>query len=111
MNDSLKRLGVDLLLSNHFIELQALEELRQLMKLRQTNEELLEYFASSLWWLIHYSEKHDIPLPEREKIIQAVERVMNIAKSMPTDQLNFNNGSQQRKIQHYHYLVLNTNTR
>jgi hypothetical protein len=71
-------------MSDHFIKLQSMEELRQIMKLKTANEELLEYFASSLWWLIRYSEKYNIPLPEKDKIIQAVESAMKIAEDMPT---------------------------
>lgn len=72
---------------NEYAELAAIEKLRYAVRIKQSNEQLLEHFASSLWWLIHYSEKHNIPLPEKDKIIQAVERAMKLAENIPPTNL------------------------
>lgn len=40
------------------------QELNDAMRIKRTNDELLEYLVSSLRWLIHYSKKNRIPLPD-----------------------------------------------
>jgi|GEM_PF-5116718 len=70
---------------NDYLERAAVEKLRYALQVKKINEELLEYFASSLRWLIHYSEKNGIPLPEKDKIILAIDRVMIIVAQLPTN--------------------------
>ena len=71
---------------DYHIKMQAIQELKEAVTIKKANEELLDYFTSSLRWLIHYSEKNNIPLPEKDKIIKAVERAMEIAnKTAPTN--------------------------
>lgn len=69
----------------------AVEKLRYALKVKQVNDELLEQLASSLRWLLHYSEKNGIPLPEKDKIIALIDRAIEIESRLPT---NLNN---QRK--------------
>jgi hypothetical protein len=57
----------------------AMEELRGALKLKEINEELLDQLASGLQWLIHYSSKYQIPLPELDKISALIDRTMAIA--------------------------------
>lgn len=61
----------------------AIEELKEALKIKQTNDELLEYLSSSLRWLIHYSNKYQISLPEKEKISLILDRIMDINKGLP----------------------------
>ena len=56
------------------IKMASFQELQQLMKLSMANAELLEYLSSSIQYLIYYSSKHNIQLPEREKIGEIVKR-------------------------------------
>ena len=45
------------------------------------NDELLEYLSSSLKWLLHYSNKYHVPLPEKDMIIRMLENIMDVDKS------------------------------
>ena len=49
------------------------------------NDELLEYLSSSLRWLLHYSHKYQIPLLEKDKILETLENIMNVDKKLPPD--------------------------
>ena len=62
----------------------AIEELKEALKIKQVNDELLEYLSSSLSWLIHYSNKYQISLPEKEKISLILERILDINKGLPS---------------------------
>lgn len=48
--------------------LAAFQELRNAIKIKRVNDELLEYLVSSLQWLIRYSKKNHISLPDIDKI-------------------------------------------
>ena len=61
----------------------AYQELRYAMQFKRVNEELLEYLSSSIRQLLHYSKKHNIALPERDKIEEIVSRAMAIADKLP----------------------------
>jgi hypothetical protein len=58
------------------------------MQFKRVNEELLEYLSSSIRWLLHYSKKNNIPLPEKDKIHKIVDRAMAIADKLPRDRNN-----------------------
>ena len=60
-----------------------MERLRNTLKVKRVNDELLEYLASSLRWVIHYCRKHDIPLPEEEKIIDLCNKAIEIERKLP----------------------------
>jgi hypothetical protein len=70
-----------------------MEELRGALKLKEINEELLDQLASGLRWLLHYSSRYNIPLPEKDKISDLIDRSMAIADKMepltatPSDEL------------------------
>lgn len=68
--------------STEYMKKAALAELRTALKLRQMNDELLEYLTSSLDWLMHYADKNQIPLPERDKMSRMSEKVWNMYKNM-----------------------------
>jgi hypothetical protein len=61
-----------------------LEELRHTLKVKRINDELLEHLASTLRWLLRYSEINNIALPEKDKIILALDRAMEIAEKLPS---------------------------
>ena len=65
------------------MKMAALEELKDALKTKQVNDELLEYLSSSIRWILHYSNKHNIPLPEKGKILDVLDRVMVISKGVP----------------------------
>lgn len=70
-------------LDDYHIKMQEIQELREAVKLKRINEELLEQLASSLRWLLHHSQKYNIPLPETDKIIALLERTMEITDKLP----------------------------
>jgi hypothetical protein len=61
----------------------AYQELTHAIKFKRINEELLEYLCSSIGWLLHYSKKNNIALPERDKIEEFVSRAIAIADKLP----------------------------
>jgi len=61
----------------------AFQEIKDAIKIKRVNDELLEYLVSSLRWLLHYSKKNHILLPEMDKIEQIVNRTMKIAEKLP----------------------------
>jgi hypothetical protein len=46
----------------------AYDELKDAIRIKRVNDELLEHLISSLRWLFHYSDKNHISLPERDKM-------------------------------------------
>lgn len=68
----------------HHIKMAVYQELQDALKLKQVNEELLEYLTSSLRWLIHYTNKNKIALPELDKIDQILNTAMDIANKLPS---------------------------
>ena len=69
--------------SKDFIEKATMEELKQALKLRQINEELYECLISSLSYILYYCHKHDISLPERDKISLLLDRFNAINEKLP----------------------------
>jgi hypothetical protein len=64
------------------------ERLRNTMMVKRVNDELLEHLTSSLRWIIHYCKKHDIPLPEQDKIIDLCNKAIEIEKKLPSNELS-----------------------
>jgi hypothetical protein len=52
------------------MKMAAFQELKDVLQVKRVNDELLEYLSSSLHWLLHYSHKYQIPLSEKNKIIE-----------------------------------------
>ena len=65
------------------IESAAVEKLQYALKVKQVNDDLLEQLASSLRWLVHYSEKYGIVLPEKDKIVLLITRAIEIEGRLP----------------------------
>jgi hypothetical protein len=61
-----------------FMKMAAFQELKEALEIKRVNDDLLEYLASSLRYILYYSKKHNIPVPEREKIIELMDKAMNI---------------------------------
>lgn len=68
-----------------YVELAAVEKLKYALKVKQLNQELTEQLASSLRWLLHYSAKHNIPLPEQDKIIDLIDKAVEIESRLATN--------------------------
>lgn len=79
-------------------KLQLFQELKDALKIKKINDELLEQLASSLRYLIHYSEKHNIPLPEKDKLISLIDHIFEISQKYPqTANFNINRKFTQRR--------------
>lgn len=63
----------------------AFQELQEALQIKNINDELLEYLASSLNWLLHYASKYNINLPEKDRIYEVLERAMAIASKLPSN--------------------------
>jgi len=61
----------------------AFRELQDAIRVKRVNDELLEYLAASLRWILHYAKKYNIPLPEQDKINEVLQRTMSIADKLP----------------------------
>ena len=70
--------------NTYHIKMAVLEELRHTLKVKRINDELLEHLASTLRWIIRYSETNNITLPEKDKIVLALDRAMEITEKLPT---------------------------
>ena len=66
------------------MKLAAFQELQDALKIKRINDELFEFLTSSLWWLLHYSRKNSLPLPEKDRIIHILDRMMTISDKLPT---------------------------
>ena len=64
--------------SNYHLKLQLANELREAIIVKNVNEELLEQLSSSLMWLIRYSEKYHVALPESDKIVSLIEKAQRL---------------------------------
>lgn len=64
------------------------QELRDALRVKRLNDELLEYFTSSLGWIMNYCERNNIPLPERKKILELMNKAIEIEKKFPTDYIS-----------------------
>jgi hypothetical protein len=60
----------------------AYHELKDAIKIKRVNDELLEYLVSSLQWLVHYSKKNNIPLPDIDKIEETINRAIDTAEKL-----------------------------
>jgi 2-phosphoglycerate kinase len=60
----------------------AFQELKDAIKIKRVNDELLEYLVSSLQWLVRYSKKNHIPLPDIDKIEETIDRAINTAERL-----------------------------
>lgn len=69
----------------YHIKMAAFQELQEALQIKNVNDELLEFLISSLRWLLHYETKHNIQLPEKEKISEIVSKGMEIAAKLPSN--------------------------
>ena len=52
-----------------YMKLAAFQELKEALETKRMNDELLEYLASSLRYILRYSQKYNIPIPEQTKFL------------------------------------------
>ena len=78
--------NVDLVYMNSIehMKIAAFQELQEALKIKRINDQLLEFLASSLRWIIHYAKKNNMDIPDREKIIALIDRAMEVEDKLPT---------------------------
>lgn len=64
--------------SIYHIKIAAFQELKEALDTKRMNDELLEYLASSLRFILRYGEKHHIPIPESDKIMKMINLLISI---------------------------------
>ena len=84
--------------STDYNTLAGFHELKDPLQVKRVNDELLEYLFSSLRWLLHYSHKYQIPLPEKDKILETLENIMNVEKKLPPN-FKHPNGTPKESIE------------
>lgn len=65
------------------IKAATIQELQNAVKIRRVNMELLEFLVSSLRWILHYCQKHDMEMPEKDKITELINRAIEIDNKTP----------------------------
>jgi hypothetical protein len=69
--------------STGHMKLAAFQELKEALQVKRVNDKLLEYLSSSIRWLLKYEKKYNINLPEREKMLEILENILNVNKKLP----------------------------
>jgi hypothetical protein len=64
--------------STEHMKIAAFQELQEALKVKRVNDELLEFLASSLGWILRYAKKNNMEIPDKEKIIEIMNRAMVI---------------------------------
>lgn len=72
--------------SDKYIEQGAIEKLRYALHVQKVNKELAEHLNDSLLWVLHYCKKHNIPLPNLEKIRQIIDKSLELEQKTTPDQ-------------------------
>lgn len=52
----------------------ALQEYENAKRLKNINQELYDQLAGSIYYLLKYSEKYNIPLPKKDELIRMVKK-------------------------------------
>jgi hypothetical protein len=61
-----------------YMKLAAFQELKEALEIKKTNDELLEYLSSSLRFILRYGQKYNIPIPESDKILDMINKLISI---------------------------------
>lgn len=71
-------------MNQYQIAIMTLNELKAALRLKKLNQELYEQLIGSIRWLLRYSEKNGIALPDRDKLSTIVERTHTIIGKFAT---------------------------
>lgn len=91
----------------------AIEEHKKAIKLKNMNQELMEHLTGSIFYLLKYSEKHGLPVSNRDGLLQMLEKanflideityqpIVNTNKDQPDSEQNHLFGSVTISINEY----------
>ena len=65
------------------MKIAAFQELQDALRIKQVNEELFEHLDAALRWILRYVKKHNIPMPEQEKLLRLLDRAEEIEDKLP----------------------------
>jgi 5-methylcytosine-specific restriction endonuclease McrBC GTP-binding regulatory subunit McrB len=65
------------------VKMAAIHELQDAVKIRHINMELLNYLTSSLRWILRYCQKNNIEIPEKDKIVDLIDKAIEIDNRTP----------------------------
>jgi hypothetical protein len=77
--------------SAEYMKIAAFRELKDALQVKRVNDELLEFLAASLRWILHYCERNKIPIPDRNKINELMDRAIEIEKKLPSQYISDEN--------------------
>jgi hypothetical protein len=60
------------------MKLAAFQELKEALETKRMNDENLDYLASSLRFILRYGQKYNIPIPESDKILDLINKLIAI---------------------------------
>jgi hypothetical protein len=63
---------------DYFMEMVAYHKIQEALRLKRANSELLQLLIFYLNWMIHYCKKNRIALPEKQKLIEMLNRISQI---------------------------------
>jgi len=69
--------------SDYYLEMASWEKLKYTTELHKLNLEMGEHLCSSLEWIIHYCQKHDILIPNMNRIQEIISKIHVIEESKP----------------------------
>lgn len=82
--------------SDKYIEQAAIEKLRYALQVQKKSKELVEHLNDSLLWTLHYCKKHNIPLPNMEKIRNIIDKTIELELETSPDQPQSNRENNYR---------------
>mgnify|MGYP001592826297 CR=1 FL=1 len=74
--------------SSDHMKIAAFQELKEALQVKRVNDELLEFLAASLRWILQYCKRNDIPIPEKGKIMELMDRAIEIEKKLPSQYIS-----------------------
>jgi hypothetical protein len=69
--------------STEHMKIAAFQELQHAIRIRRVNLELLEHLCSSIRWLLHYSRKNNVNLPDVDKMEDLLHKAEEIDEKTP----------------------------
>ena len=73
-------------MSEYNLKIELVNELRDTLKLKRANEELLEILDSTLRWIVEYCERNQMPIPEPSRLGVRLETVREaVSKFLPNE--------------------------
>lgn len=84
-------------MDDNLLKMAIIQELREAVRTKELNDELLEHLVFSLRWLLDFSRKNKITMPNLDKIERIVDRAMEIGNMLPYKHTQTNTQKETRK--------------